>query len=529
MAKNSFVRLNFKIGSLTIQNFRVQFQQQGENQNFDYSSPSLNKLIGRKINNSFGGISPGLNLTTRSSAKTPMSRSSMYSGRSVNIHASNPNPQTGGDIHPRFNKTMYDTFMGKDSGLAKERQMSQERGEVLPFPFVSGMVGGHSYIRPGKKVFFNKRLNNKEVLNHQLQQINYNIKKRENDYESERKQDNEILRAAKMKMMKEQAEKQEHEYVFKNDYKLINENKQIENKNKKRMLSESKKFETYNFFPFTHGDEIEKKRILQKQQLTEEVRNKSQASHSDRKMMARSFTDGYRSDGYRSFDKTGFNSMKSTNGRIPVKYMTGYPAFLTPFKQYPYRRLNDTHVESVMQSAVQRYEESLKNIKKEREEDRERFNKQLDENDKYAEELEIKKKKSQMENKRMLLDQMQRESYNRLKHKLQEKEKVNTNFGPEENDATINMKKSFHKRNIDDIKATLEKQMMEKYQLSEAEKLQERLEELDAVEKAKMVMLQEREELQVKDKNAKQICKDAWKEQIRMKEIHKKTDNLFIN
>ena len=30
--------------------------------------------------------------------------------------------------------------------------------------------------------------------------------------------------------------------------------------------------------------------------------------------------------------------MKSTNGKVPVKYVTSYPAFLTPFKQYPYRR-----------------------------------------------------------------------------------------------------------------------------------------------------------------------------------------------
>jgi len=56
------------------------------------------------------------------------------------------------------------------------------------------------------------------------------------------------------------------------------------------MILEFKANDKYNFFPYTHGDEIEKKRIYQKNMLTEELREKysrinSESSARDRKNM----------------------------------------------------------------------------------------------------------------------------------------------------------------------------------------------------------------------------------------------------
>ena len=51
-----------------------------------------------------------------------------------------------------------------------------------------------------------------------------------------------------------------------------------------------------------------------------------------------------------------FSQGVSINGKVPVKYISDYPAFLKPNKHYPYRRLNDSHVETVMQAALERYE-----------------------------------------------------------------------------------------------------------------------------------------------------------------------------
>lgn len=43
-----------------------------------------------------------------------------------------------------------------------------------------------------------------------------------------------------------------------------------------------------------------------------------------------------------------FHKTVSINGKMPVKYIADYPAFLKPNKHHPYRRLNDSHVETVM-------------------------------------------------------------------------------------------------------------------------------------------------------------------------------------
>jgi hypothetical protein len=57
---------------------------------------------------------------------------------------------------------------------------------------------------------------------------------------------------------------------------------------------------------------------------------------------------------------------KSVNGKLPVKYLADYPMFLKPNKHYPYRRLNDTHVENTMKDALNRYEGKLIDLENER-------------------------------------------------------------------------------------------------------------------------------------------------------------------
>jgi hypothetical protein len=55
-----------------------------------------------------------------------------------------------------------------------------------------------------------------------------------------------------------------------------------------------------------------------------------------------------------------FIDMPSLNKKVPVKYVADYPKFLRPHKHYPYRRLNDKHVENVMNTALNRYEDDIK-------------------------------------------------------------------------------------------------------------------------------------------------------------------------
>jgi len=264
------IRLGMKVGYINLSTGKVSFDASGNQNVEDYSSHSMNRLINRRFNNGSGDIA---DMSMKTSVKTPGSAASMYSSRLKHVHASNPNPQHGEYEHPRFNKTMYETFLGNDSGM-HSRELSMKQANKLPFPFVSGMIGGHSYTKPGKRVFFNKRLNDKEVLLHQLEQIDYNKLKVKTDQENGRSQDNDLLKDIKENINKEEFKKRQFNEIFKTQYKQYNDNKRVENEKFKKFQLEAKNGEKYNFFPYTHGDEIEKKRIEQKEFLTEELRNK---------------------------------------------------------------------------------------------------------------------------------------------------------------------------------------------------------------------------------------------------------------
>jgi hypothetical protein len=403
------VRLALKIGHLNIYPGKVLFEPVAEITN-NYTTNGMNRLIGRRTHKSYGGGSKFMNTTMRSSVRTPGSAQSIYTGKSKRAHPSNPNPQNGSAIHPVFNKTMYDTFMGGDGmSASSKRDSSAKPSQKLPFPFVSGLVGGHSYTKPGKKVFFNKRPDHKEVLTHQLHQISYNNLKKKDDVDNVRSQDNELLRSIKFNMNKEEHKKRQLADMFKTQYKVYNDGQMVEQDKLKQLHQQSKFQDKYNFFPYTHGDEIEKKRITQKEQLTTELRERYSQANSENmsngvrdahsviynrtpegRMRAsmnklnQSFTSGMYSPNRGGTENGDFNGMRSSNGKVPVKFVTAYPAFLTPSKHYPYRRLNDTHVESVMQSAVKRYEEDLRSKEQDKFNDAEVYKRQLQDNQSYV-------------------------------------------------------------------------------------------------------------------------------------------------
>ena len=225
-----------KVGYINLSTGKISFDASGNQNVEDYSSHSMNRLINRRFNNGSGDIA---DMSMKTSVKTPGSAALMYSSRLKHVHVSNPNPQHGEYEHPRFNKTMYETFLGNDSGM-HSRELSMKQANKLPFPFVSGMIGGHSYTKPGKRVFFNKRLNDKEVLQHQLEQIDYNKLKVKTDQENGRSQDNDLLKDIKENINKEEFKKRQFNEIFKTQYKQYNDNKRVENEKFKKFQLEAK-------------------------------------------------------------------------------------------------------------------------------------------------------------------------------------------------------------------------------------------------------------------------------------------------
>jgi hypothetical protein len=132
-----------------------------------------------------------------------------------------------------------------------------------------------------------------------------------------------------------------------------------------------------NFFPFTHGEAIEKKRVKAKNSMKKEMIQQ------------------YQTFSHRIDEKNDFVNAVSVNGKVPVKYMSQYPLFLKPNKHYPYRRLNDTHVETVMQEALQRYEQQLVNNQQDKQKDALQFKEQLVQNRSYLQDMDRRKRENQ--------------------------------------------------------------------------------------------------------------------------------------
>jgi hypothetical protein len=83
-----------------------------------------------------------------------------------------------------------------------------------------------------------------------------------------------------------------------------------------------------------------------------------------------------------------FGNKQSINGKVPIKYISDYPSYLKPHRHYPYRRIDDTHVENVMKAAIEKYENSLRQLEDERLSDAQNLKGQLEDNKKYVEMLE---------------------------------------------------------------------------------------------------------------------------------------------
>lgn len=135
--------------------------------------------------------------------------------------------------------------------------------------------------------------------------------------------------------------------------------------------NDQKKSESYNFFPFTHGEKVEDARAKQKERARIELKKKllNKTKFSRRENGSRSFfKDLTPMTSANTSKEAGVDlsklhdamSVESVNKRVPIKYMTAYPKFMKPSKHYPYRRLNDTHIENTMQSAVKRVEDDVK-------------------------------------------------------------------------------------------------------------------------------------------------------------------------
>lgn len=210
----------------------------------------------------------------------------------------------------------------------------------------------------------------------------------------------------------------------------------------------------------------------------------------------------------------------STRKEAPESFKSAYPKFMEPHKHYPYRRLNDTHVEKVMQDAVRRIDEDLKNQEQRRINQSKEFQDRFDMMLKQAESSNLMKMKDAMSLKEYHMLQMQEKSKINSFYNSEDKKPQDIYYGPSEKDfKDLNKTYAGAKTRADAEKMRkndLKKQIDTKRRIESIRKQRERMEDVENLWVSGQFMAKERQELLEKDKISKSMYNHIWKEQMKI-------------
>jgi hypothetical protein len=265
-----------------------------------------------------------------------------------------------------------------------------------------------------------------------------------------------------------------------------------------------KRQETYDYFPFTHGDQIEKHQDELKKMLFVEM--KAAGGPSQVKVSSEPV---------------------SVVTKMPMSHYTEYPVFLRLNENHPVRRIEDTHVTVTMQEALKRYEEHMVKLELEQERRDAEQRYQTEHNQQFFE-SQLQKRANQVDENRKYLEMQiqERESLKRLE-KAQRRELVRTNFGPEETPEDFVEEEERKGRIKQEVREVLYTQMKHKFDKERTHKTQERAEDIENIVIAGEVIAQETEKERVKEKKKKELYREAWDRQVQMKELERSVEMVL--
>ena len=161
------------------------------------------------------------------------------------------------------------------------------KGQQVPYPFLSALIDRKNFDRFNKRVVFD-RSDYDDLLNQIVDQI-HEKKQREMDERIVEKDDEQRQIAFQRDMMLMEKEDERNDKENKR-LAFIQANKILRDERNDRVLGEKvlEQMEKLNYFPFTHGDMIEKQRKalndLQKHEQLQDIREK-QNKEKERKIM----------------------------------------------------------------------------------------------------------------------------------------------------------------------------------------------------------------------------------------------------
>ena len=350
-------------------------------------------------------------------------------------------------------------------------------------------------------------------------------------------------------------------------------------KNKMNLILENK--EKFSFFPFNEGESVERKRAEQKIVLNQEMRERSRQIAQMPAVLSGSKT-RENSINNRDVNSEQLSPVAQTanmfysplgspgdashqfsadKNQIPESFKNVYPKFMEPHKHYPYRRLNDTHVEKVMQDAIKKIEVDVRNNEERRVKQSKEFQDRFDIMIRQAESSNLMKQKDELSLKEFHKIQMEEKAKFNQFYNSEDKKPQNIYYGPKEKDFKEMFKAYFgnakgkdvstnsseaDKNNANNLTAPssnrmngeitkndiqkfrrheLKKQIDDKRRLENARKLQERVQDVENLWVAGQFMAKERGEINEKDRLSKSMYNKIWKEQMSIRNKMAKIKN----
>lgn len=144
-------------------------------------------------------------------------------------------------------------------GASDVRREGLNNSTAIPYPHLASFIQRHTEYRFGKKVVIDNKPNNKEVMEEQLRQAQ---EKQKREVEEKLKRKEEELRgyfSTKNDYERDLKEREIDLFNKRKDFMKAIDEMKLQKDMKNKLDKENSNDYRYNYFPFTHGDNIEKR------------------------------------------------------------------------------------------------------------------------------------------------------------------------------------------------------------------------------------------------------------------------------
>ncbi|CAI2386810.1 unnamed protein product [Moneuplotes crassus] len=356
-------------------------------------------------------------------------------------------------------------------GTIKEKQkmnrsLQNIKKKSMPYPFLASFInkriGGRHF---GKRVEFENKEQAYKNYAEQFKFLKDNQDLRKLQREEKRRKEFEEMLTLKEEAIRDDIERQVDHKTKQDEFKREMTQMAEQKKAKARQEREFKENETFDYFPYTHGESIDNMKENYKKVVLSNIND--QAKSHKRVSTASQASTRKRSTRSNIACRTGYHNPLSNDYLMADEKEQKFVS-------------KERHPE-VLNSALKRFENSL--LQKERQQmiDKQEFKDQIEHNRQYEIMIQDKINNEKKMNRDHLLKQINDTKIKSLLEKMEKKKYIRTNYGPEENDLSLIKMSQKKETGIKDLQHILKLQAKNKKQIEDFEKNQFKQESINSL------------------------------------------------